>query len=76
MQAHLPRALRSFGLNVRKRREAKGLTQERAGQKANLEPDRLKRSRLKFAKGKGVAGEGCRRTSHRTWEVTGMNGGR
>ena len=38
MQAHLPRALRAFGLNVRKRREAKGLTQERAGEKSNLDP--------------------------------------
>ena len=38
MQAHLPRALRAFGLNVRKRREASGLTQERAGEKANLDP--------------------------------------
>lgn len=41
MQAHLPRALRSFGLNVRKRRQAKGLTQERAGEKANLDPTSL-----------------------------------
>ena len=38
MQTQLPRALRSFGLNVRKRREASGLTQERAGEKANLDP--------------------------------------
>ena len=38
MQAHLPRALRAFGLNVRKKREASGLTQERAGEKANLDP--------------------------------------
>ena len=38
MQAHLPRALRAFGLNVRKKREASGLTQERTGEKANLDP--------------------------------------
>ncbi|MBA3352570.1 MAG: helix-turn-helix transcriptional regulator [Blastocatellia bacterium] len=38
MQTHLPRALRAFGLNVRKQREASGLTQERAGEKANLDP--------------------------------------
>ncbi len=38
MQTQLPRALRAFGLNVRKRREARGLTQERAGEKANLDP--------------------------------------
>jgi transcriptional regulator with XRE-family HTH domain len=38
MQTQLPRALRAFGLNVRKRREANGLTQERAGEKANLDP--------------------------------------
>jgi transcriptional regulator with XRE-family HTH domain len=38
MQTQLPRALRVFGLNVRKRREASGLTQERAGEKANLDP--------------------------------------
>ena len=41
MQAHLPRALRAFRLNVRKRREAKGLTQERAGEKADLDPTYL-----------------------------------
>lgn len=41
MQAHLPHALRAFGLNVRKKREAKGLTQERAGEKADLDPTYL-----------------------------------
>ena len=38
MQTKLPRALRAFGLNVRKRREASGLTQEAASEKANLDP--------------------------------------
>jgi transcriptional regulator with XRE-family HTH domain len=38
MQTQHPRALRSFGLNVRKCREARGLTQERAGEKASLDP--------------------------------------
>lgn len=38
MQTKIPRALRAFGLNVRKRREASSLTQERAGEKANLDP--------------------------------------
>lgn len=38
MQTQHPRALRSFGLNLRKRREAAGLTQERAGEKASLDP--------------------------------------
>ena len=38
MQTQLPRALRAFGLNVRRCREAKGLTQERAGEKAGLDP--------------------------------------
>lgn len=38
MQTHLPRALRAFGLNVRRYREASGLTQERAGEKADLDP--------------------------------------
>jgi transcriptional regulator with XRE-family HTH domain len=33
-----PRALRYFGLNVRRRRESLGLTQERAGEKADLDP--------------------------------------
>lgn len=32
------RALRKFGLNVRQRREAAGLTQEKAGEKADLDP--------------------------------------
>ncbi len=38
MQTKLPRALRAFGLNVRKRRESRGLTQESAGEKADLDP--------------------------------------
>jgi len=38
MQSHVPPALRAFGLSVRKRREATGLTQERAGEKADLDP--------------------------------------
>ncbi len=38
MQTKLPRPLRAFGLNVRKRREANSLTQERAGEKADLDP--------------------------------------
>lgn len=38
MQTQLPRTLRSFGLNVRRCREAAGLTQERAGEKSNLDP--------------------------------------
>ena len=38
MDAKLPRALRSFGLNVRQYREAAGLTQEKAGEKADLDP--------------------------------------
>lgn len=32
------RALTAFGLNVRKRREAKGLTQEALAEKASLDP--------------------------------------
>ena len=38
MQAHLPRALRAFGLNVRKRREASGFDAGARRQKANLDP--------------------------------------
>lgn len=38
MQATLSRALRAFGLNVRRRREAIGFTQEKAGEKADLDP--------------------------------------
>ena len=38
MDSTRPRALRAFGLNVRKRREAAGLTQEQAGEKADLDP--------------------------------------
>jgi transcriptional regulator with XRE-family HTH domain len=38
MQSELRRPLRVFGLNVRRRREAVGLTQERAGEKADLDP--------------------------------------
>jgi transcriptional regulator with XRE-family HTH domain len=38
MQTQLPRALRAFGLNVRRHREASGLTQEGAGEKADLDP--------------------------------------
>jgi transcriptional regulator with XRE-family HTH domain len=37
MQTKLP-ALRAFGLNVRKQREHRGFTQERVGEKANLDP--------------------------------------
>ncbi len=36
--AKFPPALRAFGLSVRRTREARGLTQESAGEKANLDP--------------------------------------